>query len=316
MELSLFDAISSEKIYGSNLDNGSNSIGRSSECSIIIPGRFGSISGVHANLRCSDDSVEIMDGSGQKPSANGTFVNGKRLAQETWSKIKKGDNVSLGIPGSPGSLSLVLSQEVTANRNQNSSAQSEPRASVSNRYTPPPRTVNHQVAVDSSMNNSGRPTSKDTVSTKMRSRLDKIDTHLANGYQLKKSQYSPIFTSEDGREHSINIFSNNPAGFSWMGFFFAFAVCTQIREWSYFYVLGIANFTFSVLSIVFKRDITIAVDLGISIMYGIYFPYLRHMALSKAVPEIGKGRSIIQGIALSILVVIPGLLLTSFLLPT
>ena len=81
-------------------------------------------------------------------------------------------------------------------------------------------------------------------------------------------------------------------------------------------MLGIANFTFSVLSIVFKRDITIAVDLGIAIMYGIYFPYLRHMALSRAVPEIGKSRSIIQGSVLSILVVVPGAILTYFLLPS
>jgi len=306
MELGLFDAISSVKIYGSNLDNGSQSIGRSTDCGIVIPGRFCTISGIHVNLRCSGDSVEIMDGSGQKPSANGTFVNGKRVPQETWIKIKKGDKVSLGIPGSPGSLSVELSQKVTTIEEQNISQYSEQRHSVSNQYIPPTRTINHQGLGYISMNDSNRLTSKDTVSAKMRSRLDKIDNHLANGYQLRKSQCTPVFVSQDGREHSISILSNNPAGFSWIGFFFAFAVCTQIREWSYFYVLGIANFLLSVLSIFFKSDITFAADFGIAIMYGISLPYLRHIALSQAVPEIGKGRSIIQGIILSILAVIPG----------
>ena len=316
MELTLLDSISGEKIYGSKLDSGSNSIGRSSGCSIVIDGKFGSISGVHANLRSSGDSVEIMDGNGQKSSANGTFVNGKRIPQETWSKIKEGDQVSLGIPGSPGSLSLVLSKKITSSEKQNSLPQSEGRRSGFNHYIPHYETGSHEKTGHSSANNSGHTTSKNTISIAMQSRHSKIDKYLANGYQLSKSGCAPIFVSQDGRENTISILSNNPAGFSWIGFFFAFAVCTQIREWSYFYVLGIADFTLSVLSVIFKKDITLVASLGISIMYGIYFPYLRHIALSKGVHEIGKVRSIIQGMILSTLVVIPGALLTYFLLPS
>ena len=316
MELILSDPISSQRISGLYLDNGIKTIGRSSDCDIVVPSRFGSISGIHATLGCSGDSLEIMDGNGQKPSANGTFVNGKRVPQETWSKITKGDQVSLGIPGATGSLSLVVSQEDSSSKKEIRSPQSVSRGSVPSHPTSTTRSGNPETYVHSSGHNSRPLTSNDTVSARMKIRLCKIDHHLANGYSLTKSQFTPVFLSQDDRKHIISILSNNPAGFSWVGFFFAFAVCTQIREWSYFYVLGISNITLSILSILFKRDLTFVADFGIAIMYGIYFPYLRHMALSQAVPEYGKWRSIIQGILLSVLVVLPGSLLIYFFLPS
>ena len=315
MELILSDPISSQRISGLYLDNGIKTIGRSSDCDIVVPARFSSISGIHATLGCSGDSLEIMDGNGQKPSANGTFVNGKRVPQETWSKITKGDQVSLGIPGATGSLSLIVSQEDTSSKKEIRSLQSVSRGSVSSHPTSTSRSGNLETYVHSSGHNTRHLTSNDTVSARMKIRLCKIDQYLANGYSLTKLQFAPVFLSQDERKHAISIL-NNPAGFSWVGFFFAFAVCTQIREWSYFYVLGISSITLSILSILFKRDLTFVADFGIAIMYGIYFPYLRHMALSQAVPEFGKGRSIIQGILLSVLVVVPGSLLIYFFFPS
>ena len=316
MELILSDPISSQRISGVYLDNGLKTIGRSSDCDIVVPARFGSISGIHATLGCSGDSLEIMDGNGQKSSANGTFINGKQVPQETWSKITKGDQVSLGIPGATGSLSLVVNQEDTSSKKEIKSPQSVSRGSVSSHPASTSRSSTPETYVHSSVHNSRHLTSNDTVSPRMKIRLGKIDQYLANGYSLRKSQFAPVFLSQDQREHSISMLSNNPAGFSWVAFFFAFAVCTQIREWSYFYVLGISNIILSILSIFFKRDLTYLADFGIAIMYGIYFPYLRHIALSQAVPEIGKGRSIIQGILLSVLVVLPGSLLVYFFIPS
>lgn len=316
MKIYVFDSSTGAHITSVELTNGLIEIGRKSSCTINVPGHYGAISGIHASLRSSGGDVEIIDGDGKKPSGNGIFVNGKKIPQETWVSFTLGDKVSLGIPGASGSLLLNLGGPEVSNR----VGPVSPTTSSSIKSNTSPQRIAQQPTNSRAGhyhgNSPGTKIGKSTLSSNMQARIDRIEQYTSTGYVLRKSNWCPVFVSQDGRQHSISLLSNNPAGFSWIGFFFAFAVCTQIREWSYFYVLGIANFTLSLLSILFKRDVTFAADIGIAIMYGIYFPYLRCMALSQALPEIGKGRSIIQGIFLSIIVVVPGSLLTYFFLPS
>ena len=310
MKLNVIDPSTGSQIISEELTNGLINIGRKSRCTINIPDRYGAISGVHATVRSSGDAVEIIDGDGIKASGNGLFVNGKRIPQEIWVRIKDGDQVSLGIPGATGSLALVLKQKEVNNASQTGASRSARSSSFSSYSRLSSQTVASKASGNCNANSYCHTFNRATISPSMGSRLDRIDRFLNHGYSLEKSYFAPVFISNDGRKLAINIFSNNPAGFSWIGFFFGFAVFTQIREWSYFYVIAATDIVASVLSICFNRDITIGVSLAISVMYGMYFPYLRHIALKQGIPEIGKTRSIIQGLLLSVLAVIPGSVIT------
>ena len=82
-----------------------------------------------------------------------------------------------------------------------------------------------------------------SISAQMQSRLDRIDALIKEGHTLeKKWGYYPDLKTSSGK--SVNIFGplfrlSGPAGFSWIAFFFPWAVCAQIREWSYFYFVCI-----------------------------------------------------------------------------
>jgi len=315
MMINVFDPCSGAQVANVELTNGLIEIGRKLSCSANIPDHYSAISGIHASLRSSGGAVEIIDGNGIKPSGNGIFINGKKIPPETWVGIAPGDELFLGIPGASGSLQLAVSCLKVSNRVDPVSPTS---SSSTQSNTSPQRFAQHPTnsgAGNYYSSSSSQSISWSTLSRNMRARIDKIEQYTANGYVLRKQHGFPVFVSQDGRLHGINL-SSSPAGFSWIGFFFPFAVCAQIREWSYFYVVGIADFTLSLLSIIFKGDITFTAGIAISIFYGIYFPYYRYMALSQALPEIGKGQSIILGILLSILVVVPGSLLTYFFLPS
>ena len=260
MKIHVFDQSSAAQITSVELANGLIEIGRKSSCTINVPGHYGAISGIHATLRSSGGAVEIIDGDGKKPSGNGIFINGKKIPQETWVGFTLGDKVSLGIPGASGSLLLNLSGSEVSNQVGPVSPTS---SSSIKSNTSPQRIVQHPTnsgAGHNHGNSPGKTIGRSTLSSNMRAKIDKIEQYTATGYVLRKSNWCPVFVSQDGREHSISLLSNNPAGFSWIGFFFAFAVCTQIREWSYFYVLGITDFTLSLLSILFKKDVTLAGD--------------------------------------------------------
>ena len=77
----------------------------------------------------------------------------------------------------------------------------------------------------------------------MKSRLDRIDALISEGYTLNKIWgFYPDLKTSAGK--SVDIFGSlfrlaGPAGFSWVAFFFPWAVCVQIREWSFFYSLFI-----------------------------------------------------------------------------
>ena len=75
----------------------------------------------------------------------------------------------------------------------------------------------------------------------MKSRLDRIDALISEGYTLNKIWgFYPDLKTSAGK--SVDIFGSlfrlaGPAGFSWVAFFFPWAVCVQIREWPFFYSL-------------------------------------------------------------------------------
>lgn len=154
---------------------------------------------------------------------------------------------------------------------------------------------------------------KSSISVEMGKRLSVINQLIQEGYTLSKAHNAlPVLTSPSGRNYNLSLFKN-PAGFSWIGFFFPYAVCTQIREWSYFYVTGIIYILASIASSMIRDDISGLTGLVISLAYGVYLPYLRYIAVQKEVEEIPKGKSIIFGLLLSVCAVIPSLVLDSIL---
>ncbi len=291
---------------------GTLTIGRSSKCDIRIPERYGSISGIHASFRRLGDEVQIMDGDGHKPSSNGTFINGQKLPLETWVTASGTDLISLGVPNANGSVLVALPSLVEVGSNLQHTFNNS-LSSISPPISPKKITT---VSEYGSSNTPINSVTGQTLSDSMRSRLNKIDYFLRNGYNLKKEFGAfPVFVSNDNRNLHISFF-RNPAGFSWIGFFFAFAVCTQIREWSYFYVVGLTELIASIISIAIKWDISVIPSFAICIAYGIYLPYLRHMSLSKMVPEIRRGPSIMLGLCLSVLASIPSAIVIYFFLPS
>ena len=154
---------------------------------------------------------------------------------------------------------------------------------------------------------------KGTISPEMKKRLSAIQKILEEGYSLDKILNAfPELKNNSGRSVGPNSFSN-PAGFSWVTFFFPFAVCTQIREWSYFYVSGIICVLTSIISSVIKNDLSNVSDIAISLGYGIFFPYLRYIAVEKEVEEIPRGKSIIFGLLLAVVAGTPSLVLDHIL---
>ena len=154
---------------------------------------------------------------------------------------------------------------------------------------------------------------KGTISPEMEKRLSAIHKLVKEGYTLDKTLNAfPELRNNSGRSIGLNT-RTNPAGFSWVAFFFPFAVCTQIREWSYFYVAGTTFVLASIGSAILKYDISNLTGIGLSIAYGIYFPYLRYLAKEREVREIPKGLSIIYGLLLSVLCTMPSYVLDRIL---
>ena len=146
-----------------------------------------------------------------------------------------------------------------------------------------------------------------TVSKEMLARLEAIDKLTSQGYQVKKIWDAiPTLTSSSGLDKSVLV--SSPTSFSWIAFFFPYAVCAQIKEWSYFYVAGSTYLAGSILYKITGWDPTFIVGLAVSYQYGFYFPYLRWLAIQDKRPELDKTSSIILGLLLSFACVLPSLI--------
>ena len=142
----------------------------------------------------------------------------------------------------------------------------------------------------------------------MQLRIDKINKLIDEGYTLNKKNGFIDFRNSSGKP--VNIFGfNPPAGFSWIAFFFPFAVCTQIKEWSYFYIAGGLFAIISIIAVNTGYDATNAGSIAICLNYAYSFPYLRKIALDSGITENSKAKSIIIGLLLAILCVIPSIII-------
>ena len=154
-----------------------------------------------------------------------------------------------------------------------------------------------------------------TLSPQMKLKMEKIDSLVDKGYVLKTQFVSliPNLISPQGK--SINTYSrrygDDPlAGFSWIAFFFPFALATQIRHWSYFWFVGIIAFLLDIfVAIPFDIDINTGLGVGIGIFYGYTFPYQRWLFLKSNKKEIGVFKSIFIGLLLTIVAAIPSMIL-------
>ena len=151
------------------------------------------------------------------------------------------------------------------------------------------------------------------ISRQMQARFETIESLVENGYSLQKMWgYYPNLVKPSGE--SVNIFGgffsfSGPAGFSWIAFFFPWAVCAQIREWSFFYFLGIFDLFSTILNLSFNTSSNISWVL-IGYFYANMFPYLRYMASNKGITELPKAASIFLGFTLCIVAAMPALLLS------
>ena len=135
---------------------------------------------------------------------------------------------------------------------------------------------------------------------------------MQDGYTLNKTDMGFIdFRNASGK--LVNIvggFKSSPAGFSWSGFFFPFAVCTQIKEWSYFYVVGSYWVILAIIEGLTKIPVgsNPGVGIGISILYGYMLPYLRKIAKDKGTVDGPVWLSSVIGFLLSIVCVLPAII--------
>ena len=156
-----------------------------------------------------------------------------------------------------------------------------------------------------------------TLSPQMKLKMEKIDSLIDKGYVLK-TQFGtliPNLISPQGKSTSTfsRRYGDDPlAGFSWIAFFFPFALATQIRHWSYFWFVGIIAFLLDIfVAIPFNIDINTGLGIGIGMFYGYTFPYQRWLFLKSNKKEIGVFKSIIIDLLLTIVAAIPSMILYS-----
>ena len=149
------------------------------------------------------------------------------------------------------------------------------------------------------------------ISPNMQDRVEKIEKLIQEGYSLQKTNYGlPEFKTSSGK--FVNIFGKSPAGFSWVAFLFPFAVCTQIKEWTYFYVAAAIFALASIIHGILGYDATLGASLSIGVLYGYAFPYLRKIAKDNGIEDQSKVKSIVIGLFLSIVASIPSIILDNF----
>ena len=149
------------------------------------------------------------------------------------------------------------------------------------------------------------------LSSEMKIKLDKIDTLIEKGYLVKaKSDFPvPILISPEGK--AVNIYlqgkygDDSLPGFSWIAFFFPFVFATKIRDWKYFWLLGIVVFVLSIIESIFNIDLSLGASFGIPLFYGSGYPFQRWLFVKSNKEEIGTFVSVLLGILLSLVALIP-----------
>ena len=153
------------------------------------------------------------------------------------------------------------------------------------------------------------------LSPEMKLRLDKIDALVEKGYLVKtKGDFPiPILISPEGKAVNTYLQGKNGddllPGFSWIAFFFPFVFATKIRDWKYFWFLGIVVFVLSIIESIFNIDLSIAANIGIPLFYGSGYPFQRWLFIKSNKEEIGTFLSVLLGIILSMVALIPSFII-------
>ena len=140
----------------------------------------------------------------------------------------------------------------------------------------------------------------------MQEKIGRINKLIDEGYSLTKSKYGFVdLKNSSGRSISVSGIFRSPAGFSWIAFFFPFAVCSQIKEWSYFYYVAIVLAIASIVQGITGFEAGNSIGIIISVQYAYMFPYLRKLASDSGVIENSAGKSIAIGVLFTFLAIIP-----------
>ena len=159
------------------------------------------------------------------------------------------------------------------------------------------------------------------ISSEMKLRLDKIDLLLKRGYSIKNKNknFIPILISPEGK--FVNTFfrsrfgDDSLPGFSWIAFFFSFVFATKIRNWKYFWVLGLIVFIITFMESVFNINSSSVSLLGIAIVYGFGYPFQRWLFTKSNKKEIGTIVSVLLGFLLSLVAGIPSFIVFGIFTP-
>ena len=144
----------------------------------------------------------------------------------------------------------------------------------------------------------------------MQAKIGKINKLIDEGYSLTKSKYGFVdLKNLSGRSISVFGIFKSPAGFSWIAFFFPFVVCSQIKEWSYFYYVGVVSAIASLVEGITGFEASNAVGIAISVQYAFMFPYLRKIASDSGVVDNSVGKSIAIGVLFSLIAIIPAIII-------
>jgi len=117
IEIKVFNHLNALILNGFKFDSGEILVGRSSKCHIEIPTKYNSVSNIHTRIRINHNLVEIFDGTNDKPSTNGVFLNNQKISAKQWTVLSSSNpnTIILGRPNSSGSVKLLLEPEKLSN---------------------------------------------------------------------------------------------------------------------------------------------------------------------------------------------------------
>ncbi len=155
---------------------------------------------------------------------------------------------------------------------------------------------------------------RSTVSDSMQKRLDKIDALIKRGYTLQRANKLYVeFTSTSNLRLNLLTPWNTPGGFSWIAFFFPYAVCFQIREWSFFYWLALLGTVGCVFPSILNDETIIYSSLILGYLYGCMFPFFRYLAITEGRKEWPRWSSYIGGWIMIYASITPGIVIYNLL---
>ena len=155
------------------------------------------------------------------------------------------------------------------------------------------------------------------ISPQMQLKLDNINILIEKGYSVKTrhKNWFPILISPEGKVVNLffksKYFDDYLPGFSWIAFFFPFVFATKIRDWKFFWFLGLTVFILSIVEFIFDIDSSTGSSIGISMFYGSFYPLQRWLFEKSNKQEIGTFFSLLLGLFLAIIACIPAVIIDS-----